>query len=83
MCRWSEPWVRVEATSMARPVLASQAENVSMSTGIRVKDAAWFSMGQVDRAMYMESVMLSRHSRAEIRWVRWKANPRLLKVKAE
>lgn len=68
---------------MARPAPASQAENVSMSTGMRAKDAAWFSTGQIDRAMYMESIMLSRQSRAEIRWVRWKANPRLLKVKAE
>lgn len=52
---------------MARPAPASQAENVSMSTGMRVKDAAWFSTGQIDRAMYMESIMLSRQSRAEIR----------------
>lgn len=67
MCRWSEPWVRVEATSMARPVPASQAENVSMNIGIRLKDAAWFSMGQIDRLMYMASIMPSRHSRAEIK----------------
>lgn len=33
MCRWSDPWVRVEATSSARPVPASQAENVSMRIG--------------------------------------------------
>lgn len=40
-------------------------------------------MGQIDRAMYMDSIMLSKHSRAEIKWVRWNASPRLLKVKAE
>lgn len=83
MCKWSEPWVRVDATSIARPVPASQAENVSMSMGIRVNDAAWFSTGQVDKAMYMDNIMLSRHSRAETRWVRWKASPKLLRVKAE
>lgn len=40
-------------------------------------------MGQIDRAMYMDSIMLSRHRRAEIRCVRWNASPRLLRVKAE
>lgn len=73
----------MEATSIARPVPASQAENVSMSMGIRVGDVVWFSIGQIDRAMYMDSIMLSRHRRAEIKCVRWNASPRLLKVKAE
>lgn len=31
----------------------------------------------------MESIMLSKHNRAEIRCVRWKASPRLLRVKAK
>lgn len=83
MCRWSDPWVRVEATSRARPVPASQAENVSMRMG-RVEEAdAWVWMGHMARATYMDSIMLSKHSRAEIRWVRWKAKPRLLRVNAE
>lgn len=68
---------------MARPVPASQAENVSMNTGARAMDVIWVSIGQIDRATYMESIMLSRHSRAEIRWVRWKASPRQLRVKEE
>lgn len=46
---------------------ASQAENVSMNTGARVTDVIWVSTGQTDRVMYMESIMLSRHSRAEIK----------------
>lgn len=83
MCRWSEPWVRVEATSRASPVPASQAENVSMRIGRMVGDGAWFSIGHMDRATYMDSIMLSKHNNAEIRWVRWKARPRLLRVKAE
>lgn len=73
----------MEATSIARPVPASQAEKVSMSIGIKVEDIVWFSMGQIDRAIYIDNIMLSRHRRAEIRCVRWNASPRLLSVKAE
>lgn len=83
LCRWSEPWVRVEATSIASPVPASQAENASMRIGIGEKAVIWFSTGQIERAIYMDSIMLSKHSNAETKWVRWKASPRLLRVKAE
>ena len=75
--------MRVEATSSASPVPASQAENVSMRIGRRVEDGACVWMGHIDRATYMDSIMLSKHSRAEIRWVRWKARPSALRVKAE
>lgn len=75
--------MREEATSIARPVPASQAEKVSISSGIREDDVIWFSTGHVDRAMYIASIMLSKQRRAEIRWVRWKARPRQLRVKAE
>lgn len=68
---------------MARPVPASQAENASINTGVRVVDDAWTSIGRIVRAMNMESIMLSKHSRAEIRWVRWKARPRQLKMNEE
>lgn len=60
----------MEATSIASPVPASHAENVSMRIGIRVDDGDWFSIGHVDRAMYIDSIMLSKHSRAEIRCAR-------------
>lgn len=60
----------MEATSVANPVPASQAENVSMRIGMRVEDGVWFSIGQIDRAMYIDNIMLSRQSRAEIRWAR-------------
>lgn len=83
MCRWSEPWVRVEATRRARPVPASQAENVSMKIGKRVAEGVWVCTGHIDRATYIDSIMLSRHNKAEIRWVRWRARPRPLRVKAE
>lgn len=73
----------MEATSIARPVPASQAENVSMSIGVMVSVIVWFSRGQMERARYIDSIMLSKHSRAEIRWVRWNASPKLLRAKAE
>lgn len=67
MCRWSEPWVRVEATSRAKPVPASQAENVSMMIGRMVEDGDCIWIGHMARATYIDSIMLSKHSRAEIR----------------
>lgn len=73
----------MEATSRARPVPASQAEKVNMIIGRMVEDDDCIWMGHMASATYMDSIMLSRHSRAEIRWVRWKARPRLLRVKAE
>lgn len=75
--------MRVEATSRASPVPASQAENASIRIGRMEWDGAWVWMGHMARATYMESIMPSRHSRAEIRWVRWNARPRPLRVKAE
>lgn len=73
----------MEATNVASPVPASQAEKVSMRIGMRVEEGVWFSMGQDDRARYIESIMLSKHSRAEMRWARWKARPRLLRANAK
>ena len=73
----------MEATSIASPVPASQAENASISMGIRVDDGVWVVTGQVDRARYRASIMLSRQRRAETKWVRWRASPRALRVKAE
>lgn len=67
MCRWSEPWVRVEATSKASPVPASQAENVSMRMGRSEEDGIWVWMGHMARATYMDSIIPSRHSNAETR----------------
>lgn len=73
----------MEATSRASPAPASQAENDSIRIGMRVAVDVCVWIGHIVRAMYIDSIMLSRHSRAEIRWVRWKASPRLLRVKAE
>lgn len=49
---------------------ASHAENVSMRIGVREEEGVWFSTGHVDRAMYIDSIMLSRQSRAETRCTR-------------
>lgn len=72
----------MEATSSASPAPASQAENVSMRMGRMVEDGACIWIGHMAKATYMDSIILSRQSRAEIRCVRWKARPRLLKVNA-
>ena len=68
---------------LVRPVPASHAEKASIRIGTRANDGVWFSTGQIERGMNMDSIMLSRHSRAEMRCVRWNASPRLLNVNAE
>lgn len=60
----------MEATSSASPAAASQAENVSMRMGRMAEDGACIWMGHMVRATYIESIILSRQSRAEIRCVR-------------
>lgn len=60
----------MEATRSASPVPASQAENVSMRMGNSIEDVVWVWIGHMDRATYMDSIMPSKHSRAEIKWVR-------------
>ena len=52
---------------MAKPVLASHAEKASIKMGTRVNEGVWFSTGQAERGMNMESIMLSKHNRAEMR----------------
>lgn len=37
----------------------------------------------MDKAMNRDSIMPSRHSRAERRWVRWKARPISPRIKAD
>lgn len=64
------PWVRAVATRRARPALASQAEKARRSMGAAEKlvDSSWRL--QIERARNRESIMASRHRRAERRWVR-------------
>lgn len=46
--------MRVEATRSARPVPASQAENVSMRIGMMVEDGVCVWIGHIVRATYID-----------------------------
>lgn len=63
------------ATSRASPALASQAENASNSIGEveKLVESSW--RVHRDSAMNKESIMPSKHNRADRRWVRWNARP--------
>lgn len=82
MCRRSEPWVREEVTNRERPVPASQAEKASISIGDSVREGVCSCKGHIDKAMNIESIIPSRQSKVEIRWVRCSANPIMLIAKA-
>lgn len=71
------------ATRSARPALASQAEKVSKSIGAVEKLTD--SNCSVHRAnpINKDSIIPSKHKRAESRWVRWKASPISPKANAE
>lgn len=58
------------ATSRASPALASQAEKASKSIGEAEKlvESSW--RVQTESAMKRESIIASKHRRAERRWVR-------------
>lgn len=64
------PWVRAVATRRAKPALASQAENARSSTGVAAKLVALSCSDHNDRARNKESIMPSKQSSAERRWVR-------------
>lgn len=67
--------MRVVATSKARPALASQAENAKRSMGAVEKVVVSNCRVHKASAMNRDSIMPSKHKRAESRWVRWKARP--------
>lgn len=58
------------ATSRASPALASQAEKASRSMGEAEKLVESSCRVQIDRAIKRESIIASKHNRAERRWVR-------------
>ena len=62
--------MRAVATRRARPALASQAENASKSIGEIAKLVAFSWRVHTERAMNKESIIPSKHKRAERRWVR-------------
>lgn len=55
------------ATSKARPALASQAEKASRSMGADEKLVESNCRFQIERAMNSESIIASKHKRAERR----------------
>lgn len=63
------------ATSRARPALASQAEKASKSMGEAEKLVESSCRVQIERAIKRDSIIASKHKRAERRWVRWNARP--------
>lgn len=71
------------ATSKARPVLASQAEKVNKNIGADEKLVAPRVRAHREKDKYRDSIMPSKHRRAESRWVRLKDNPANPKMKAE
>jgi len=58
------------ATSRARPALASQAEKARRIIGAAEKLVESSCRFQIDRAMNRESIIASKHKRAERRCVR-------------
>lgn len=75
--------MRAVATSRARPALASQAEKASSSIGAAQRLVEFKWTVQRERAMNRESIIPSKHRRAERRWVRWNARPVRPKIKAD
>lgn len=71
------------ATRRARPALASHAENANRSIGAAEKFVESSCKVQRDRAINRESIIPSRHRRAERRWVRWNARPVSPRMKAD
>lgn len=71
------------ATSKARPALASQAEKASKIMGAAVKFVVLRYRVHKERARNRDSIMPSRHRRADKRWARLKASPVSPSVKAD
>lgn len=62
--------MRAVATIRARPTPASQAENAKRSKGAAEKLVEDICRLHVESARNRASIMLSRHRRADRRWIR-------------
>lgn len=71
------------ATSRARPALASQAENARRSIGAAENPVISNCRAQRASAINSDSIIPSRQSRADKRWVRWNVRPISPRTKAE
>ena len=75
--------MRAVATKSASPVLASQAEKANSSIGAVEKLVDSNCSAHRARAINRDSIMPSKHNRAESKCVRWNASPISPKIKAE
>lgn len=75
--------MRAVATKSAKPVLASQAEKASSSIGAVENPVDSNCNAHRASAMNRDSIIPSKHSSAESRWVRWNASPIRPKMNAE
>lgn len=71
------------ATRRAKPAPASQAEKANNKIGAAEKAVDSSCSIHRARAINKDSIMPSKHSRAESRWVRWNASPVSPSVNAE
>lgn len=77
------PCVRAVATRRANPALASQAEKAKRSIGAAEYPVTPSWRAQMEKAIYRDSIIPSRQSRAERRWVRWNARPIRPRINAD
>lgn len=77
------PCVRAVATRRASPALASQAEKASRIMGADEKFAESKCSVHRDKPINRESIIPSKHKRADSRWVRWNAKPAKPRIKAD
>lgn len=75
--------MRAVATSKASPALASQAEKARRSMGAADRFVESSCRVQIESPINKESIIPSKHKRAERRWVRWNARPVSPRVKAD
>lgn len=74
--------MRAAATRRARPALASHAENARSSIGDAAKLVTLSSKAQMDRAKKRDSIIPSRHKRADNKCARLNARPERARTKA-
>ena len=67
--------MRAVATRSPRPALASQAEKARRIIGAIEKLEEFSCRVQSAKAMNRDSIIPSKHKRADKRWVRWNVSP--------
>lgn len=80
---WSEPWVRVAATSKASPELASQAENVNKIMGANEQEEEFVVEDHRAIAINKDNIIPSRQISADNKCERFRASPVRPNINAE